>query len=125
MEVTVKLFSVDKESRSGMKISEDAFKKFIDEGGMNKLVHFSSDKYPDTPLTLADAVGVIKETWDKDGEMFGKIETLPTPNGKALETLLENDVPISISPAGYGEVREDGKIDKFELTHLNINLDNI
>lgn len=122
MEVTVKLFTKNNASRNGMKISEDVFKKFIDEGGMNKLVHFSSDKYPETPLTLADAVGAIKETWDKDGEMFGKIETLPTPNGKALETLLENDVPISISPAGYGTINEDGTIDDFTLTQLNIKL---
>lgn len=125
MEITVRLCSLEK-TGSGVTISEDAFNNFIKEGGMNKLVHFSPRELDEPPLTLAGAVGVIKETWRENNEMFGKIETLPTPNGIALEEIMNaKTANISISPTGYGKIEKGGKINDFTLSHFNINLDKV
>lgn len=117
MEVTVKLFSVDKESRSGMKISEDVFNEFL-KNGKNTIVRFEGSE----SSSLGDAAGIIKETWREGDDMYGKIESIQTPKGKILGELIRADAPILVSPEGYGTINEDGTIDDFTLTQLNIKL---
>ena len=37
---------------------------------------------------------------------MGKIEVLPTPSGRILESLIKSDIPCGISSRGMGSVKE-------------------
>lgn len=117
MEITVKLFTKDNASRNGMKISEDVFNEFL-KNGNNKIVRFEGSE----SSSLGGAAGIIKETWREGDDMYGKIESIQTPNGKILGELIRAEAPILVSPEGYGTINEDGTIDDFTLTQLNIKL---
>lgn len=63
--------------------------------------------HPDSSTISLERVShVIREMWWEGNDVHGRIEVLPTPNGKILETLLESGMTIGISSRGVGSVEK-------------------
>jgi hypothetical protein len=82
--------------------------------------------HPESSTVSLDKVShVIREAWWQGDDVFGRVEVLPTPKGKILESLLESGITIGISSRGVGstnktnegvdEVQEDYQLICFDI----------
>ena len=53
-------------------------------------------------------------------EATATIETLDTPEGRILETLLDYGAPIALSVQGVGDVNENNEVENYELQSINV-----
>jgi hypothetical protein len=64
--------------------------------------------HPDSSTISLDRVShIFREIWWIGDEVHGRLEVLPTPKGKTLETLLESGVQVGISSRGVGSTELD------------------
>lgn len=64
--------------------------------------------HPETSTVALDKVShIVREVWWEGKDVMGKIEVLPTPKGKILETLVEAGVTIGISSRGVGSTSKN------------------
>ena len=70
-------------------------------------------------INLANASHLVTEIWMDGKACMGKIEVLPTPSGKILESLVKAGVKMGISSRGMGSVKESNGVtmveDDFQL----------
>lgn len=64
------------------------------------------DHPDDSVINLKNVSHVIREMWWEGQDLMGKVELLPTPSGKILETLVQSGVNLGISSRGLGSVNE-------------------
>lgn len=57
-------------------------------------------------VSLKNVSHIIREMWWDGSDVRGKVEILPTPQGKILEQLLESGVMIGISSRGVGSTEQ-------------------
>ncbi len=57
-------------------------------------------------VNLSNCSHVVTEIWMDGNKCMGKIEVLPTPSGRILESLIKSDIPCGISSRGMGSVKE-------------------
>jgi len=63
--------------------------------------------HPETSsVSLKNVSHIIREMWWDGSDVCGKVEVLPTPQGKILEQLLESGVMIGISSRGVGSTEQ-------------------
>lgn len=63
--------------------------------------------HPESSTVSLDKVShIIREMWWEGNNVMGRVEVLPTPKGKILETLLESGVTIGISSRGVGSTSQ-------------------
>ena len=60
-------------------------------------------------VSLERVSHIIREMWWSGNDVLGKIEVLPTPRGKILESLLEAGVTIGISSRGVGSTEKNNE----------------
>lgn len=64
--------------------------------------------HPESSTVSLDKVShVVREMWWEGNDVKGRIEVLPTPKGKILETLLEAGITIGISSRGVGSTSQN------------------
>lgn len=64
--------------------------------------------HPESSTVSLDKVShVVREMWWEGNDVMGRIEVLPTPKGKILETLIESGVTIGISSRGVGSTSKN------------------
>ena len=70
-------------------------------------------------INLINASHLVTEIWMDGKTCMGKIEVLPTPSGRILESLVKAGVKMGISSRGMGSVRESNGVtmveDDFQL----------
>jgi hypothetical protein len=70
-------------------------------------------------INLINASHLVTEIWMDGKTCMGKIEVLPTPSGRILESLVNAGVKMGISSRGMGSVRESNGVtmveDDFQL----------
>lgn len=75
-----------------------AYQKCIDE---NRAL--GECDHPETSTVSLEKVShVIREQWWEENKWMGRLEVLPTPMGKILETLVDSGITIGISSRGVG-----------------------
>lgn len=57
-------------------------------------------------VSLKNVSHIIREMWWNDKDVMGKVEILPTPQGKILESLIDSGVTIGISSRGVGSTEQ-------------------
>ena len=57
-------------------------------------------------VSLKNVSHVIREMWWDGDSVLGRVELLPTPSGKILESLLESGITIGISSRGVGSTEK-------------------
>jgi len=62
----------------------------------------------------------ITEMWMDGGNGMGKLQILPTPCGKIIQTLLECDVKLGVSSRGSGNVDSNGEVSNFDMLTIDI-----
>lgn len=122
----IKLFSCEGISHNGRIFPKDVMEKAIEEfnkGNRPALITKESESnFPN----LSDAVGTLEHISIKEnGDVFGNIQLLPTPEGKVIEDMLLasknlDERNMHISPIGYGDVNETGEVTHMDITHFNI-----
>lgn len=61
-------------------------------------------------VNLREVSHIITEMWmSDDNNVYGSVEVLETPNGKILQTLIDNNIKIGISSRGIGETEHTGE----------------
>ncbi len=58
-------------------------------------------------VSLANVSHVVREMWWEGTVVMGKVEVLPTPKGKIIESLLESGITIGISSRGVGSTEKN------------------
>ncbi len=70
-------------------------------------------------INLQNCSHLVTDIWMEGKKVMGKIEVLPTPSGRILETLVKSGVPCGISSRGMGSVSESNGVtlveDDFQL----------
>jgi len=70
-------------------------------------------------INLQNCSHLVTEIWMDGNKVMGKIEVLPTPAGKILESLVKAQIPCGISSRGMGSVTESDGVtmveDDFQL----------
>lgn len=81
----------------------DSFMKSVRENrAMGELDH------PETSTVSLEKVShIIREAWWDGNAVMGKVEVLPTPMGKILESLIESGVTVGISSRGVGSTSKN------------------
>lgn len=59
-------------------------------------------------VALKEAAIIVRDMWWEDPCWMGRVEVLTTPNGKILESLLDDGVNFGISSRGIGSVTNNG-----------------
>ena len=120
MELRTKLFSCDGISHDGRIFPKDVMEKAIKDFNENKEVGWITRENNEVYPSLNDTIGTLKKvTIKENGEVFGDVQLLPTPEGEFVKNMIETD-NIHISPVGYGEVDENGVVKNIDITHFNI-----
>lgn len=120
MELRTKLFSCDGISHDGRIFPKDVMEKAIKDFNENKKVGWITRENNEVYPSLNDTIGTLKKvTIEENGEVFGDVQLLPTPEGEFVKNMIETD-NIHISPVGYGEVDENGVVKNIDITHFNI-----
>ena len=57
-------------------------------------------------VSLKNVSHIIREMWWNDKDVMGRVEILPTPQGKILESLIDSGVTIGISSRGVGSTEQ-------------------
>lgn len=60
------------------------------------------DHPENSAVSLKNVSHIVREMWWDGNNVMGRVEVLPTPQGKVLESLLEAGVTIGISSRGVG-----------------------
>ncbi len=70
-------------------------------------------------INLQNCSHLVTSIWMEGHKVMGKIEVLPTPSGRILESLVKSGVPCGISSRGMGSVKEQDGVtlveDDFQL----------
>ena len=70
-------------------------------------------------INLQNCSHLVTDIWMDGKKVMGKIEVLPTPSGRILESLVKSGVPCGISSRGMGSVKEQDGVtlveDDFQL----------
>lgn len=120
MELRTKLFSCDGISHNGRIFPKDVMEKAIKDFNENKEVGWITRENNEVYPSLNDTIGTLKKvTIEENGEVFGDVQLLPTPEEEFVKNMIETD-NIHISPVGYGEVDENGVVKNIDITHFNI-----
>ena len=120
MELRTKLFSCGGISHDGRIFPKDVMEKAIKDFNENKEVGWITRENNEVYPSLNDTIGTLKKvTIEENGEVFGDVQLLPTPEGEFVKNMIETD-NIHISPVGYGEVDENGVVKNIDITHFNI-----
>jgi len=120
MELRTKLFSCDGISHDGRIFPKDVMEKAIKDFNENKEVGWITRENNEVYPSLNDTIGTLKKvTIEENGEVFGDVQLLPTPEGEFVKNMIETD-NIHISPVGYGDVDENGVVKNIDITHFNI-----
>lgn len=65
--------------------------------------------HPETSIvSLKEVSHNIIKTWWEGKVVWGEIEILNTPNGKILQTLIEDNIKLGISSRGVGSTEKEG-----------------
>ena len=64
------------------------------------------DHPDDSVINLKNVSHLVREMWWEGADLMGKVELLPTPSGKILETLVKSGINLGISSRGLGSVNE-------------------
>lgn len=125
-EIVTKLFSCEGISHNGRIFPKDVMKEAIDNFNNGNRPGLITKENESNFLNLNDAVGTLEHISIEDnGDVFGEIKLLPTPEGKVFEDILIasknlDEGNMHISPVGYGEVNEKGEVTHMDITHFNI-----
>lgn len=66
--------------------------------------------HPESSSVSLDRVShVIREMWWDGCNVMGRVEVLPTPKGKILESLLDSGITIGISSRGVGSTEKNNE----------------
>ena len=124
-DVTVMLFDTSKEHHTaqGAIYNNDAmveaFKKF---GELDHAKYVYVEPPDDGINNIAQVAGTVKDLSFKDDGVWGNIQLLDTPQGKFVQTLMEQlGNKMHFVPDGYGRVVGDKVID-YEMTSISIAL---
>jgi len=91
------------------KVLESQVKAIQDKINERSLVG-ALDHPANDAIHLSQASHLITKLWvEKNGDVMGECEILSTPNGKIVESLLNDDVKVGISSRGVGSVSEAAK----------------
>lgn len=64
--------------------------------------------HPETStVSLKNVSHIVREAWWDDNKVMGRVEILPTPAGKIIETLIESGVTVGISSRGVGSTSKN------------------
>ena len=119
-EIRTKLFSCDGISHDGRIFPKDVMEKAIKDFNENKEVGLITRENNEVYPSLNDTIGTLKKvTIEENGEVFGDVQLLPTPEGEFVKNMITTD-NIHISPVGYGDVDENGVVKSIDITHFNI-----
>lgn len=58
-------------------------------------------------VALSNVSHIVREMWWEGRDLMGKIEILPTPRGKVLETLIRAGVQLGVSSRGVGSTQQN------------------
>ena len=72
----------------------------------------SEQEYDPNPAFIC---GIIKTVYIKDDEIITEFETIDTPSGKLLESLMIQNIPISLSTTGLGDVNSSGIVNNYDF----------
>jgi hypothetical protein len=64
---------------------------------------------PSSIIHFSKASHIVSKIHQEDNKFFVEIETLNTPSGKMLQSLIENKVKFFISPRGIGSATIDAE----------------
>ena len=124
-DVTVMLFDTSKEHHTaqGAVYNNDAmveaFKKF---GELDHAKYVYVEPPEDGIGNLSEIAGVVKDLSFKDDGVWGNIQLLDTPQGKYVQTLMEQlGNKMHFVPDGYGRSIGDKVID-YEMASISIAL---
>lgn len=78
---------------------------FVQMGG-------SEQEYNPNPAFIC---GIIKTAYIKGDEIITEFETIDTPSGKLLESLMIQNIPLSLSATDYGDVNSSGIVDNYNF----------
>jgi hypothetical protein len=63
--------------------------------------------HPSDPIVnLKNVSHLVRQIWWDGDKVMGKVEILPTPSGKILQTLIESGINLGISSRGLGSLQE-------------------
>ena len=75
-------------------------------------------------INLQNCSHLVTDIWMDGKKVMGKIEVLPTPSGRILESLVKSGVPCGISSRGMGSVKEQDGVtlveDDFQLICIDM-----
>ena len=119
MEVKVKIFGTGPDSVCSIpkEMMEEVLKKSV----TTEWVHLGQSGSDQTPV-LQSAAGKLKNIEMNSDGAFATVETLPTPNGKIVEELIQEHGPevIQAVPMGHYTRDEEGKISEIDITGYSI-----
>ena len=72
----------------------------------------SEQDYDPNPAFIC---GIIKTVYIKDDEIITEFETIDTPSGKLLESLMIQNIPLSLYATGLGDVNSRGIVDNYDF----------
>ena len=123
-EIRTKIFSCEGISHNGRVFPKDVMEKAINDFNKNKQVGWITMENDENSIRLNDTVGTLKNvSIQENGDVFGDVLFIPTPEGKYVENLMTSDNPtVHLSPVGYGEVDKNGVVKNIDITHFNIRL---
>lgn len=120
MELKIKIFGTGPDS-SGCRIPREVMEEALKKPITTEWVHLGQSGSNQTP-GLQYIAGKLKNIdVDSDGA-FATVETLPTPNGKIVEELIQEHSPevIQVVPMGNYSRDEEGNISEIDITGFSI-----
>lgn len=129
MEVTTKLFSLDKCNSMGMVIPKEVMERGLEDlKKSGKEILISHPKKEDS-CTLIGAIGKLNDIRIEGNDVVGTIISLPTPDGEAFEEILKHEEArrlaedkghLLIYPNGFGHIDPLTKeFSDIEISHFN------
>ena len=119
MEVKVKIFGTGPDSVYSIpkEVMEEVLKKSV----VAEWVHLGQSGSDQTPV-LQSAAGKLKNIEMNSDGAFATVETLPTPNGKIVEELIQEHglEVIQAVPMGHYTRDDEGKISEIDITGYSI-----
>lgn len=113
-EITLEFpFAAGKPTRNGHIYSRETLKKAVEgvqEDIENRRMLGELNSFTSFRCRLEQASHRITALWLEDDTVRANIEVLSTKEGKKLAALLEGQVPLLLSPMGYGDRDEDTQI---------------
>ena len=90
----------------------------IANGTINTLMEYEHP--PRTEVDPMNAVSKINRLWIEGRYVMGEANILDNPKANQLKSLIDNNVKISVSSRGLGNVGEDGVVTDFKLITYDV-----